>query len=332
VSFHLFPFQIKKETRVEGVVTSPLRSGAPTLLAMYGHYAEDDEAIWVVAFEWPEPYTPTREKTSKERQHLNRFAVDFERARGHAPYAAVNPGPDPPDFVCETAGGNRVGVELTQLMLEDRVAASAQFDRVRQAVMAANGYAYRKLQGHVVYIAFEEGDEPVGRPPLGKSDLARVAEELKQLEPYVHAGGDLPETLDPGVVREFPGGRMMTAPLASETGSAFSRLMGFDLALAYATTIEQSSVWDRFAALINRHDQAGVDEIIVSACAPIATGFAFPSDAIVAGAIARQAELAALEAAHVSRVYVHVWDGAAIFLLVPGRLGAEQIAGEIPLS
>lgn len=92
------------------------------------------ELVGVVLMERPIYYRPPGRKQTIEEMHLERFMGDYRRGMGVDLFPTYFDGPDPPDFV--VGEDNDTGFEITQFVVEERVAAHARFRAVRTAVMA----------------------------------------------------------------------------------------------------------------------------------------------------------------------------------------------------
>jgi len=204
------PMFLREGYTVEGLLVGKPRCGAPTLMASYGH-VPDGSQRWSVGMEWPELYRRHPSKGDKEAQHLGRFIADWRTSLGVAPYASTNVGDDPPDFVALRDDAS-VAVECTQLLLRDRVEASAQFRQVRLSVLGTNRHRFIRLHGHVVYVAF---DHPL-RPPKNAAGNRALIAALESYAPLDTTNVDSPDAGIPdGLLREFEGGELMAAPLDS---------------------------------------------------------------------------------------------------------------------
>src|SRR6266508_1016436 len=145
---------------VEHPLVGPLRDGLPTVLAIVGSDANGRRAA-VVQFERPDMYR-RRGKQSKEELHLERFILDSKAQDGAALFDTFRSGSDPPDLVA-TRNGKELGVDLTQLVLQDRAAANAAFRAIRKEAVTRGVRRFRNLRRQLVYIVF--GPETGGLPP-----------------------------------------------------------------------------------------------------------------------------------------------------------------------
>lgn len=151
----LFPFELPEDVKASNMFLGPFRLGAPTLFGGTGVELRSQNRVRIVAFEWPAEYAPVSDKAAKERQHLNRFNVDYRAGTGHAAYASIEQNlNDPPDFRCFAADSER-GVECTQLVVQDRLEAEASFRRLRSGLLRESQLRVRHLEGHVVYVALD---------------------------------------------------------------------------------------------------------------------------------------------------------------------------------
>jgi hypothetical protein len=253
--------------------------------------------------------------------NINQLAV------GHPKLAGI-PGHDPPDFICER-DGQAVGVELTQLMIEERVETHAILRSLAQLAMGQNRHRWRRLAGRIAYVAFTDPGSG-GRPPRDDAILRMVIRELQSVVPVDPSYDEPPEQIDPAILHHFEGGTIVTAALSAYTDSPFYRFTGFELGFAFTTKIRDDAAWARAQDLVTSHDRPGVDELIMSAGAPTTTGLAFPSDSNLARMVIDRATDDALTAAHIRRIYVHTWHGRGIVEITPNSVGGELVCGEIP--
>ena len=243
------PVFLREGYTVEGLLVGKPRCGAPTLFASYGH-VPDGSQRWSVGMEWPEPYRQRTDKGEKEAQHLGRFIADYRSSLGVSPYDSPQVGDDPPDFVA-VRGGSSVAVECTQLLLRERVEASAQFRRVRLAVQGVNRHRFRRLTGHVIYVAF---DHP-SRPPKNTTGNRALIAALGSYTPVdTTSVTSLDAGIPDGLIQKFEGGQLIAAPLDSPPAGSLYVTHGFELALAYSTDVEPASLFAEMQRLVSDHD------------------------------------------------------------------------------
>jgi hypothetical protein len=309
---------------VDASVVGALRCGLPTLIGQSGN--RDSRRLIVVAAEWPEFYRQ-RDKSSNEQLHLNRFAADFQRGLGREPYVDLKPG-ERPDFSAADERGP-IGVDCTQLVAEDRLGASARFQRLRDALYDVGPRRLRHLRGRLIYVHIDSARGVT--LPLNEV-MGDLLGAIEQHKPFDASYSALPRQADPRHVDAFPGGKLVSAALSIAPTTPFFAFMGFDVALAYTTVVYEDEAWDELQRRVSDHDQPGFDDLIVTAGAPGVDGYAYPSDAVMAQAVIDSAENWALTAERITRVYVHDWSGRGIFLLTPGKVGAEHLCGDPPIA
>jgi hypothetical protein len=305
---------------------SQVRFGAPELVAMVGKSAQTGERTRIIGFEWPEPYerfVGDREyvKHRTEWRQLERFRADFARQHGDDPFqgAPATRSTDVGHDFDAVVGQTVRGIELSQLTLEDRLDAQARFAPIRAAVqIAATGrgsHRFRHLAHHVVYIGFE-----AGKIPVTERSRREVVDAIAKLRApaavSVLENGRIPQQLLPEVMpTRFSRGDMSAAERTVAPSTPFYRLTGFELALCYSTTVPNSRAVERFNAVIADHDREGVHDLIIVAGAPNQTGYAFPSDQLIArAALEAAAPVPSLE--FIQRVFLHIWNDRSVCQLV----------------
>jgi len=288
---------------VEHPLVGPLRDGLPTVLAIVGSDANGRRAA-VVQFERPDMYR-RRGKQSKEELHLERFILDSKAQDGAALFDTFRSGSDPPDLVA-TRNGKELGVDLTQLVLQDRAAANAAFRAIRKEAVTRGVRRFRNLRRQLVYIVF--GPETGGLPPLSADGVARVLDAMERLEPLQQPLTSTAPELPLGSAAVFEGGRLAAHPLTRPLKSSFFNVMGFEIAFAFTSVLYQDEAWQKLQRLVTQHDSTSVDALVVSVGAPVQDGTAYPSDIIAAAFVEEQALTMPLRADHITEVYLHGWD------------------------
>jgi hypothetical protein len=286
--------------------------GENRLLAYLGEDVEGDR-VGAISFEWPELIPPQR-KTAMEQLHLERFLLDHERGVGGKPFTFWRRGPEDrhPDFLVRGEEGEESGLDVTQLVLPDRVEAHNAFQRLRSAVLQRPRRTFRSLRGLMVWVAL--------RDEVQDSITASVANAMEALVD-VGASDD-----PPPYAAGFGTGMLSTTVLrAAPRGSSFYGVMGFELALSFGSAIYRDEAWQELQRLVTRKDQAGTHRLVVSFCAPVRDGFVFPSDVVTAALIEEASETASLVAKNIREVYLHAWHTRSIHLLTPGVQGAERL-------
>ncbi len=158
---HIVPYVLADDVTPEQALMVPNLDGAPSLLAFLGKGA-GGRKLAAVVFERPQHFRFRRAKVTVEEHQLERFLSDHRRATGGAPFDSFRRGSDPPDFYV-TDGESESGLDATQLVLPERVAAHDAFKRLRSAVIGLGPNRFRHLRGHVVYVGLDEkGQKRIG--------------------------------------------------------------------------------------------------------------------------------------------------------------------------
>jgi hypothetical protein len=321
----VLPMHLPEALTLDQMIAGPLRCGVPSSFGAMGVDA-DGARVAVIAYDWPQQWAP-RTRQSLERLQFDRLVADLERA-GARRYIAAAPGPDPPDLFCERVDGRSIGLELTQLVVEDRVAAAHLFQRMRTAALGARAETFRHLAGHLVYLSFERGSR---RPPSSNEEIRRLVRAVSGVrapEITTFAAAQMPDSLPVELHQvELPFGASATAaPLASDPGTLLYRRTGMDLAMAFSSLVSESTVWAEMQRLLSQHDKPGVDELVVAVGSPIRAGWSFPSDSLIARLIPMAAVNRRLESRAIRVVLVHDWNTRSVYELQPGTLGGREIA------
>lgn len=326
---HVFPVRVEEGWQISAMASAPLPWSGAASFSLIGTNS-DGAALLVVGFEWPLSWLRTVEPLEKfhlEYLHLRRFSSDHALALGHHAFGDVKPGNDPPDATVLTDAG-RIGVESTALTIQSRRWAHNLFTQLRQALQAAEPGAFAKLTGHVVYVWFQAASATPGPPiePHRTSDTAALDELVQALAEYdppadalKHAGGPPPETLP-----EIPlagtgaGAKFYGVPiLGGVPGSMLFTLAGFDIGLAYTTPITDEGAWEEVQRLVDKHDQPGVDLLVITAGGPDVKGNVFPAEEAVARFLIDHPVGLASEPKHIQRIVLHSWATGEATILFP---------------
>jgi hypothetical protein len=310
---------------IHEMFVGPERHGVPTSFGAKGALASG-ERVAVIAYDRPQEWRE-RSKAGAERMQIERFQADFRMLTGATRYGAIANGADPPDFVCEL-NGESLGVEITQLVVADRVAASELFRRIRMAALSYHAEAFRHLAGHMIYVSFTQGaDYPPSQPDRIKR-LVRAISSMRLPEVTLSEATELPVEPSRETHRvDLPGGATATAArLASDPGGMLFARAGIELGLAYSSTTSQLACWEELERLVSKHDKPGVHELVIAAGAPIARGLAFPSDALLVELALEASTTSVLDTQHIRQIFLHDWWSRAIHVLMP------HVRGAVPLS
>jgi hypothetical protein len=295
-------------------------------------------------FERPTFWTNLARASKDEREvtQLRRFLRDYERTNKFDFGENPRRGNDPPDFIIERAGEN-AGVELTQLVYQDRIEAWEAMQSVKQGLLTVSRDRFSHLAGRCIYVSF--GTES-GMPPAGKRGRQELAAALQQFKPNpepailptttarspaIQPGpwttaftelDRLPDTLPAGTVQRIGRISLMSAPLSPHEPGLLARQRGFDVALSIQTDVWESAAWSAFTERVASKDRPGSDVVIVSCGAPVIKGFSFPSDELAAEAVEVAGERHALPPTdYVSTVYLHTWGPERVARFRPDSPG-----------
>jgi hypothetical protein len=325
---HTFPVRVEIGWNISAVAIAPLPWSGAASFSLVGTDA-DGEPLLVVGFEWPLSWLRTVQPVEKfhvEWLHLRRFSSDQALATGDHAFGDVRPGNDPPDATVLTDAGE-IGVEATALTIQSRRWVHNLFLQLRQALQEAEPSAFAKLTGHVVYVWFQESAAP-GPPvePHRRSDAAALNELVlasAEYEPPVdalkHDGGPPPEELP-----EIPlagtgaGARFYGVPIGDGVpASMLFTQAAFDIGLAYTTPITAEAAWQEVQRLVDKHDQRGVDLLLITAGGPDDRGNAYPAEEAVARFLVEHALGLSRPPEHINQIVLHSWATGQATTLYP---------------
>jgi hypothetical protein len=285
----------------------PSQDGGPLSIYDTG-WTDDSERAAKIVIERPEEYRLRRPKETIEEHHLVRYMADFRREFGTDPFTYTR-GADPPDFQVEL-DGQRAGVDVTQLLLQDEVARQAQFRQVKSEILMEGPAAFRHLRGLIVYLALDGEAE---------RNMRQVAPQciraLRALSPQRAREPNDPEAGQAFV--EFERGVMTSGRLLRPAAGAFYGLMGFELAVMGGPIVREHEAWDLFERLVYQHDKPGVENLLVPVMAPAPDGYVYSSSAALFDLIFHktQNEGYFFDGHHVRLVLFHLWPHRTVFAL-----------------
>jgi hypothetical protein len=300
----------------------PGRDGAPLVMYDTGLTADGERAASIL-FDRPEDYRFRRPKQTVEEHHFERFLADWRRGIENLPLE-YRRGADPPDFEVQVEG-QRVGVDLTHLVLEEQVAKHALFrDNIKSAILQEGPAAFRQLRGLIVYLSLNEDAERRMR-----AAAPACIEALRSLDPVPPRMRNDPQADLPYVF--FDEGSATTGVLRRPAAGAFFGLMGFEVALTGGPLVRYDEAVGMVQRLVTQHDKPGVDILNVAIMAPVAAGFVFASDGVPMHLIVERAEELRLDAEHLRSVYFHTWLNRSIYVVYTRHKGLYELAeGEDP--
>jgi hypothetical protein len=306
--YFVIPEHHERLARVDKNNWFPSGDGGPLSIFDTG-WMDDGERAAEIVIERPEEYRLRRPKQTIEEHHLLRFKADWRREYGEDPFSSYTRGGDPPDFQVEV-GGQRAGMDVTQLLLQDEVARQAQFRQVKSALMMVGPAAFRHLRGLIVYLALNEEAE---------RNMRQVAPQcvgaLRALTPKRSREPNDPEAGHAFV--EFEHGVLTSGRLLTPAAGAFYGHMGFELALMGGPVVRQHEAWDLLERLIYQHDKPGVDNLLVPVMAPAPDGYVYSTGGALFDLIfyMTQNEGGLFNGHHIRLVMFHLWPHRAVFAL-----------------
>lgn len=294
--------------------------GVPSALGLVGRAATDDSARLLIGYEWPVLHgfgVAPVDKPWLERLHLNRYQTHELAAAGSLPYTEVDHGADPPDFRA-TCSGEAVGIDCTQLALQERRVAHALFRRLREAVVREPRDRFAHLVGLVVYVWFGVAPRTL---PFRSSDRAAVVGLVDALAAYRPDRSRLVvEDVSQGLPDELPaldlqtttaGATFHAVPLVGGMpGSPFFLGLGFELGFGYTTLHSPTSLRDELQRLISAHDTNKVDHLLISLGAPDRYGYAYPAEDLAASFFLEHWE-SLVRPRHIRRILLQFWSSGA---------------------
>jgi hypothetical protein len=286
------------------------------------------EPVVAVTFEWPMSWLRTLQEIPKiEREILciRRFSADQALARRVHAFSNVQPGTNPPDTTVTTDKGT-LGVESTSFTIENRRGVYSLFRRLRQRILEQDPVAFAKLAGYMIYVWFEDPHRSGLAMPFRKNDDQAVVDLLQELSNYEPQAeqmrvppGPLPKQgPTPPVVTTAKGAKFYAVPLqASAPSTMLFTFTGFELGLAYTSLITAKTAWDEIQRLVNEHDKAGVDILLITAASPDQRGDIYPAEEAIANFALDNALGLSRKPDNIKQVWFHSWMTGRATALYP---------------
>jgi hypothetical protein len=322
----VLPVAVPAGFRVDGIVASMLPWHAPSVFGLVG--AKDSQPALAVTMEWPTVWIRTAEPFEQYHQEwllIRRFSADQAIASGgtHA-YGRVEPGANPPDATVATSSGT-LGLEATALTVEGRRTVHNLFLELRRRLQISEPAAFSKLIGHVVYIWFERpGVVGLGLPHKRSDNTAldAIVEDLAKYEPVVdlapQAPPDVGETLELGFSKASADATFSAVPMLQAVPSTvLFTIAGFEIGLAYTTIVTREKAQKELQRLVEKHDKAGVDLLLITAGGPDASGIVFPAEEAFASFLIDHEIGLDTKPKHIKQVILHSWATGTATLLHP---------------
>ena len=304
---------------VESMIISPSPWDVPLVMGIEGQSGTPPEPTRWLALEqsipWARPDAPLN-KELLEWAHVQRFAADFRGATSGEAFAAIEPNPhDPPDFFATLPDGQRIGVELVALAIEERRAAAALFRNLRNKLVLQHRHRTGHLTGCTVIIWYGKDQGPNTRPHRKTDDTAadELIEALVAYRPDIAA---LRLQIASGMPLQMP-------PLSTEITSAdatfyavpflnaiptgpFVSITGYNIVLAYTTVHTATSVAATLQRLVREHDKTGVDTLLNHFRGTRSHRSHVPLEQAMNDFYLQHP--VALQTSHISRILLHRWS------------------------
>jgi hypothetical protein len=266
--------------------------------AALGGRTEDGEQFSILTLEAPPTISLGGRRLSKpeiERLHLEKYRLDVLVTTGVLPFDSVIRG-ERPDFVVTTPDGDE-GLDCTALTLEKRRNAYALFERFRSGILAAAlEKAFPSLRDCLVSVWFGKGGDlpPKAHDQSTVDRLVKVLRESRIDRAAVAALSDriaregFPESLagEPGVPivsAGDAGGASITPVEPNSLQGDFPEQTGFEVTLAMSIRVTKSDVQTELSRVVEAHDTAGVDRLLVNVGGPDRSGLLYPGEDLVVG-------------------------------------------------
>jgi hypothetical protein len=309
---------------------------APRALFSYGTVTSTGERFIAIGLEQPQMWHGLVDASKEDREwtQVHRFLRDHERAVGKRLAVDVDRPGIHPDFRVRQADGRTIGLECTQLVYGDRLAAWRSVEELKAQLLEVDPQRLRHLQGHSVYLTVQTANH---LPPAGKLGVEEVADALGAFQPIHNDFADTPANLSgTNIVQKFQNDKyLLTAvPLTiHHERTALVERRGFELTVAIEDEVLAAEGWALLDKRIQDKDLPGADIVLVSCGAPVHGGLSFPSDELAAETIALSAPDHALSPrTYVKAVYLHAWDTERLIRLIPGHAGADYLTGQEPIG
>ena len=329
---HMLPMYLPEGMTVTAMSAAMLPWGSPAYLGALGTTPEGDPVL-AATLEWPVNWLRTTDpvpKFDREWLQLRRYNADQALAVGAHAFASILPGDDPPDAVVTTDGGS-IGVEATSLTIEPRRAVHGLFVDLRARLVAQDPVIFAKLRGHVIYVWFTDPlDDGLARPFRRSDDeaIGGLVTELASYEPQSQQmwvpTGLMPEQAPALPIGETDGGAKFYAiPIvAAAPSSMLFTIAGFEIGLAFTTTLTAQSAWSEIQRLVDDHDQPGVDLLLITAGGPDQRGNVFPvEEALFQFLITNPIGLTRTPD-YIQRVVLHSWGTGSAHQIHPTMVHA----------
>lgn len=337
---HLLPLQVQKGMTLTSMTVLVMPWGPAHFGAMGTMDDHAREPVMLVATEQPLTWVRQMEPTTRfelEWLHLRRFSADHLLGTGIHRYAMVEEGPNPPDAIAQTDSGP-IGVEATALTVPGRRHVYDLFFKLRRRLQSTEPVAFSRLAGHLVYLWFDTPRAKTDKP-FRISDTSAVdalVNALAQYEPSrdalsVDPAEALPAQMPPPPLEVTEAGATFYAvPLAGAApASMLFTLAGFEIALAYPTTITASEAWESIERLVTKHDKPGVDLLVITASGPDLNGVVYPVEEALADFAMRHTGDFNTAPSHIKEVVLHTWMTGTATRLHPTR---ERLFGPLYTS
>jgi hypothetical protein len=178
----------------------------------------------------------------------------------------------------------------------------------------------------MIYVWFEEAGKAGLARPFKRTDNQAVTDLLRELSTYEPQAEQMrvPQGPLPMQAPTLPlastakGAKFYAIPLqASAPSSMLFTFAGFELGLAYTSMITANAAWGEIQRLVNDHDQAGVDVLLITAGSPDQHGDIFPAEEAVASFMLDNPVGLSRAPDHIKQVWLHSWATGRATALYP---------------
>lgn len=289
---------------------------------MAGNDLSTGERMVYISADTPQQVRQPLDKQAAELLDVQRFlAHEYPNA-----LVEVRPGPQPnqPPDVMATVNHEELHVEAAQLLAPASSAASKQltspsrwreFTKTREELMrrcrplSSRLRRHRGTVVHVWYASPETFLTGTGLPSLktGPDDTIALLSSVAPPPPPPWRIG-LPASAGPGSVAWNADQTIGVtwADLPAGYASTFFALLGFELALVHGQAIRLADARGELRRIVEQHDTAAADVLVVSTNTALRSGLYFPSSKFVADMLFDDVDpLGAWSPANIARVALH---------------------------
>jgi hypothetical protein len=327
-----FPFSVPEDADLHGYIFAAGPFAWPYFFGGLGRTKTSAPEMALLMFaEWPYSWTWAAAQIPKsdlELLHARRFNTDHRLALGVHAFSDVREGSDPPDITATGTEQGKLGIDCTALTVPGRREVHGLFHAFRQRMLDRDPSEFPNLARHIVFISFSTNNPSPTIRPFRRSDNDAITDLMTKLAAYkpppakVWRPNEPAEPLKPFTPeRTAYGADFYAFPIRPNApASRFFTLTGFELALNYSSFLTTTAVTTEIQRLADKHDQPGVDVLLITAGAPDRNGDIFPSEAALAQFIAESKLGLGKQPKHIKWVWLHSWATGRATMLYPNRI------------